>query len=72
MEGKKDDPQLKSEIFDLEDLVKYGKKKTCCPYYLARDLRMEADVIFMPYNYLLDQKTRKAHAIELQVLLIVL
>lgn len=27
-----------------------------CPYYLARELKSDADVIFMPYNYILDIK----------------
>ena len=27
-----------------------------CPYYLARELKKEADIIFMPYNYILDVK----------------
>ena len=27
-----------------------------CPYYLARELKSQADVIFMPYNYILDIK----------------
>lgn len=27
-----------------------------CPYYLSRSLKQEADVIFMPYNYLVDPK----------------
>lgn len=27
-----------------------------CPYYIAKELKNDADVIFMPYNYLLDAK----------------
>uniref|UniRef100_A0A8C2IE13 Regulator of telomere elongation helicase 1 n=1 Tax=Cyprinus carpio TaxID=7962 RepID=A0A8C2IE13_CYPCA len=37
-----------------------------CPYYLSRTLKQHADVIFMPYNYLLDPKSRRAHNIELK------
>lgn len=29
-----------------------------CPYYLSRNLKQQADIIFMPYNYLLDSKVR--------------
>lgn len=27
-----------------------------CPYYIAKELKNDADIIFMPYNYLLDAK----------------
>uniref|UniRef100_A0A8B9HHP4 Regulator of telomere elongation helicase 1 n=1 Tax=Astyanax mexicanus TaxID=7994 RepID=A0A8B9HHP4_ASTMX len=37
-----------------------------CPYYLSRSLKQHADLIFMPYNYLLDPKSRRAHNIELK------
>uniref|UniRef100_A0A5F8G6B0 Regulator of telomere elongation helicase 1 n=1 Tax=Monodelphis domestica TaxID=13616 RepID=A0A5F8G6B0_MONDO len=37
-----------------------------CPYYLSRTLKQQADIIFMPYNYLLDSKTRRAHNIDLK------
>uniref|UniRef100_A0A673J6T9 Regulator of telomere elongation helicase 1 n=1 Tax=Sinocyclocheilus rhinocerous TaxID=307959 RepID=A0A673J6T9_9TELE len=37
-----------------------------CPYYLSHALKQHADVIFMPYNYLLDPKSRRAHNIELK------
>ena len=30
-----------------------------CPYYLSRSLKQEADVIFMPYNYLVDPKVKQ-------------
>lgn len=29
-----------------------------CPYYTSRELLEDADLVFMPYNYLLDKKTR--------------
>lgn len=50
---------------DIEDLVTIGKKLRVCPYYLAKELKQEADIIFMPYNYLLDPKSRKANGVEL-------
>lgn len=30
-----------------------------CPYYLARELKSQADLIFMPYNYILDIKVHR-------------
>ncbi len=32
-----------------------------CPYYLARELKSQADLIFMPYNYILDIKVRELY-----------
>uniref|UniRef100_A0A8D2ERN5 Regulator of telomere elongation helicase 1 n=1 Tax=Theropithecus gelada TaxID=9565 RepID=A0A8D2ERN5_THEGE len=37
-----------------------------CPYYLSRNLKQQADIVFMPYNYLLDAKSRRAHSIDLK------
>ena len=37
-----------------------------CPYYMARELKANADIVFMPYNYLLDAKARRIHGVELQ------
>lgn len=67
VDAKKDDPEVRQTALDIEDLVKVGRKKTFCPYYMARELRQDADIIFLPYNYLLDPKSRKAHGVELQV-----
>ena len=31
-----------------------------CPYYLTRDTAGDADIVFMPYNYLTDPGSRRA------------
>ncbi len=48
-------------------LVEYGSKHLACPYYLSRELLKEADLIFMPYNYLLDSGTRAALTAEIDL-----
>ncbi|KAL0841701.1 hypothetical protein ABMA28_013973 [Loxostege sticticalis] len=66
VDSKKEDRSVKGdEILDIEDLVAVGKKLKCCPYYLSKELKQDADIIFMPYNYLLDPKSRKANGVEL-------
>uniref|UniRef100_A0A4W4EBL9 Regulator of telomere elongation helicase 1 n=1 Tax=Electrophorus electricus TaxID=8005 RepID=A0A4W4EBL9_ELEEL len=66
VDEKSTDKDIMNSILDIEDLVKTGKKERVCPYYLSRSLKQHADLIFMPYNYLLDLKSRRAHNIELK------
>lgn len=65
LDAKKEDPDFR-EVLDIEDLVAVGKKHSACPYFMTKEIRKRADIIFMPYNYLLDPKVRKIHQIELQ------
>ncbi|CAL1270718.1 unnamed protein product [Larinioides sclopetarius] len=55
-----------SSVLDIEDLITLGKKNVVCPYYAARHLKSRSDMIFTPYNYIIDPKSRRAHGIELQ------
>nr|XP_015914103.3 regulator of telomere elongation helicase 1 homolog [Parasteatoda tepidariorum] len=55
-----------SAVLDIEDLMTLGKKHTVCPYYAARNIKTKADIIFTPYNYIIDPKSRRAHGIELE------
>lgn len=43
-----------SEIMDIEELKTDGRKHTYCPFFHARRSKDSADLIFMPYNYLLE------------------
>ncbi|XP_011502066.1 PREDICTED: regulator of telomere elongation helicase 1 homolog [Ceratosolen solmsi marchali] len=69
---KKFNINTNQNILDIEDLVKTSKKNKCCPYFLSKDLKESADIIFMPYNYLLDPKIRKNQGIELKNKIILL
>lgn len=62
------DPLFQHDVLvDIEDLVKKGKQRTCCPYYASKELQKNVDILFTPYNYLLDAKTRRAQDIKLFV-----
>ena len=41
-------------VWDIEDFVHGGEKLGGCPYFAARALAPDADIIFAPYQYLLD------------------
>jgi regulator of telomere elongation helicase 1 len=58
---KKDIP-----IHDIEDLVKMGKQNSICPYFYTRDFAADADLVFVPYNYLLDNNIRETLRINWQ------
>ncbi|XP_031627519.1 regulator of telomere elongation helicase 1 homolog [Contarinia nasturtii] len=62
-------PILKShenQILDIEELGNIGNKYKCCPYYLSKEMNKKPEIIFMPYNYLLDPKIRNANQIDLK------
>lgn len=47
-----------AQIQDIEDLGALGKALHVCPYYATRDSLMGAEVVTMPYQYLLSESTR--------------
>ncbi|XP_047523288.1 Fanconi anemia group J protein homolog isoform X2 [Pieris napi] len=51
-------------VFDLEDLVNAGKEKQACPYYAAREMATAANIIFCPYNYLIEPSIRSSMQID--------
>ncbi|XP_058805941.1 Fanconi anemia group J protein homolog [Phymastichus coffea] len=52
--------------WDIEDLVLFGKEKNACPYFGARGLMPHSDIIFCPYNYLLDPIIRDTMQLTLK------
>ncbi|KAL3680444.1 hypothetical protein R1sor_023400 [Riccia sorocarpa] len=56
----KSHPDLGLDPIDIEDLVKIGRTQGPCPYYLSRELHSSADIIFLPYNYLIEKENRRS------------
>ncbi|CAK74541.1 unnamed protein product (macronuclear) [Paramecium tetraurelia] len=47
--------QYKTLINNLEEAKQFGYKNKICPYYFERQRMDEADIILLPYNYLLEK-----------------
>lgn len=66
------EPELQENIIDIEELDSIGRKHHCCPYYITKKKAKQADVIFLPYAYLIDPKIREANDIRLKNAIIIL
>lgn len=54
----KKNPEASQQPMDIEQLVKLGRSFGPCPFYTAREMASTAELVFMPYNYLIDSRTR--------------
>ncbi|KAG0329215.1 Fanconi anemia group J protein [Dissophora globulifera] len=61
-----------SNIWDMEDLISEGKEMRACPYFAARTLAANAELVFCPYSYLIDPQIRKAMEINLDSSIVIL
>ncbi|XP_054064982.1 Fanconi anemia group J protein isoform X1 [Rissa tridactyla] len=64
--------QRMHHAWDIEDLVSLGKKLHACAYFAARELMVGADIVFCPYNYLLDPQIRESMEINLKGQVVIL
>ena len=62
-------PQLVSSapnVWDIEDLVKMGRKKESCPYFASRTMLSDAAIVLCPYNYILDSLIRSKMDVKIE------
>ena len=59
------DVESSRRILDIEDLLQTGENgRGACPYYLSRELGHTADLVLVPYNYVLDPRLRRGLGVE--------
>lgn len=60
--------EARSAIIDIEELADAGSQLEFCPYFAMRETRtlQEAELICMPYNYLVDSVYRDSLSIDWQ------
>ena len=51
---------------DLEELLRYGEDHRVCPYFSTREVLPEAELVLLPYNYLIDGSIRDKLQLNLQ------
>lgn len=56
------------DIWDIEDLVAIGRNEGLCPYFAARSLMEHADIIFCPYNYIVDPDIRESVSLFIKII----
>lgn len=59
--GVRQVPVILDEVLDIEELQLKGSSESSascgkfCPYYYSREIKDEADIVILPYNFLLQQ-----------------
>ncbi|VDK82424.1 unnamed protein product, partial [Onchocerca ochengi] len=51
---------------DIEDVINISRKHKYCPYFRNRTMYENADLILLPYNYIVDPSLRDKHNIHLE------
>ncbi|KAI8973453.1 helicase C-terminal domain-containing protein [Mycotypha africana] len=61
-----------NRVWEIDDIIELGVKTKGCPYYAARKLYEGAEIIFGPYNYIIDPVIRKILDINLKDSIVIL
>jgi Fanconi anemia group J protein len=51
--------------FDIEEMKNYCRERNLCPYFLARALLREAELVLCPYNYIIDERIRNQMKLDI-------
>ena len=57
---------IQNRVWDIEELVQVGQQVKGCPYFASRAMLAYSELIFCPYNYILEPNIRKSIGINLK------
>uniref|UniRef100_A0A7N1A1Q7 DNA 5'-3' helicase FANCJ n=1 Tax=Kalanchoe fedtschenkoi TaxID=63787 RepID=A0A7N1A1Q7_KALFE len=60
------------EVHDIEDLVNIGLLVKGCPYYASRSMADDAQLVFCPYNYIINPVIRAAMEVDINGAVVIL
>ncbi|KAI8549287.1 hypothetical protein RHMOL_Rhmol06G0014000 [Rhododendron molle] len=60
------------EVHDIEDLVKVGQAVKGCAYFAARSMAEDAQIVFCPYNYIVNPVIRRAMEVDIKGAILIL
>lgn len=58
--------RIPNGVYTLDDLKDFGAEQGSCPYYLARNFLLKANIIVFNYSYMMDPKIANIVSAELQ------
>lgn len=61
-----------NEVHDVEDLLKLGQAVKGCSYFAARSMAADAQIVFCPYNYVINPVIRKAMEVDIREAIVIL
>eukprot|EP00866_Antonospora_locustae_P000216 jgi/Antlo1/216/1498 len=64
--------RMADKLFDIEELKREGRKCGGCPYYSSRLLCDKSEIVFAPYNYLIDTGIRESMSINLKNTIVII
>lgn len=60
------------EAHDIEDLLKVGQVVKGCSYFAARSMAEDAQLVFCPYNYIINPIIRRAMEVDIKGAIVIL
>ncbi|EAN32138.1 DNA repair helicase (rad3) family protein [Theileria parva strain Muguga] len=73
MRGDKNAKQFQFErLMDIEEMVQTGKDGHFCPYFSVKEGQEHADLVLLPYNYILSPDIRDAMDIDIKDSIIII